>query len=360
MRNKILTTHADKSLLQVLGQKPYEFHESTTGNESPILSIQPVGHGYLLSTSMSGQLSLRDATSGAVLSKTRHHLKMAVQVAVTEDHGHYLIATAGWDQKVLLYTTETARLQESEMNHELDFFGIPIHTISLPTVPESMVYVRHPDTNELYLVLSRRDSSFIYYYLVTSESSPLLSYSITYSGRQNLAPHSIAWVAFTPSCLNVCPSDPTLVAIATSHLPHMKLILVRLLFPAADAAILDPQRTQASQARADLALQDREDTAITLHVTTLAPQTPYSTPQVVWRPDATGVWVNGDDGVIRGLEVKTGKIISLLKGHEAASKVRTLWAGNLRSQDGEEREVLISGGFDKQVLIWDCEDKPKQ
>ena len=355
LRNKILTTRADKSLLQLLGRVPYDFHESSTGNESPILSIQPIGSGYLLSTAMSGQLALREASRGTVLSKRRDHMKMAVQVAVAEDNAHWVIATAGWDQKVHIYTVNMAKLQDGGVGD--DFFGEPIHSISLTTLPESLFLVRHPDTNALYLVLSRRDSSFIYYYSISASPSNRWQRTITATGRQNLAPHSNAWVAFSPSCLSVSPRDPTLVAVATSHLPHMKFILVRLLFPFTSTSASEAQPTPASQARADLALQDREEAAITLHVTTFAHQTPYSTPQVVWRPDATGVWVNGDDGAIRGLEVKTGKIVSVLKGHEEASKVRSLWAGRLRSQDGEEREVLVSGGFDKQVLIWDCKEE---
>lgn len=58
----------------------------------------------------------------------------------------------------------------------------------------------------------------------------------------------------------------------------------------------------------------------------MAPQTPYSTPQVVWRPDGAGVFVNGDDGVIRGLEARTGKVVTTLQGgHEVGSKIRTIW-----------------------------------
>lgn len=38
------------------------------------------------------------------------------------------------------------------------------------------------------------------------------------------------------------------------------------------------------------------------------------------------MFVNGDDGVIRGLEVKTGKIIASLQGgHEVGSKIRSIW-----------------------------------
>lgn len=49
----------------------------------------------------------------------------------------------------------------------------------------------------------------------------------------------------------------------------------------------DQGRTPASQARAALALQDRETAAILIHCTTLAPQTAYSTPALSWRPDVS-------------------------------------------------------------------------
>jgi WD40 repeat protein len=362
-QNEILTTHADKSLNHVLGRPPYDLSSALSdGNDAPILSINPLQNAYLLSTSMSGQLALRDAQTGNLIAKRRDHRKMAIQVVAEMVSERLLIITAGWDQRVLLYVTNPSTLQsldedvDSESG-EPNFFGDPVHMMTLTTVPESILLVRHPETQDLYLVLSRRDSSFIYYYHISipPPSRPLIC-NVTPAGRQNLAPHSNAWVAFTPSCLSISPKDPTLLAVATSHLPHMKLIIVRLLFPSQDTPVIDAETpTPSSMARADLALQDREDTAISLHVTTLAPQTPYSTPRVVWRPDATGVWVNGDDGVIRGIEVKTGKIVSLLNGHEPASKVRTLWAGYLSDEAGNQREVLISGGFDKQVLVWDCE-----
>jgi len=140
----------------------------------------------------------------------------------------------------------------------------------------------------------------------------------------------------------------------------MKLIIVRLLFPFSSSDFVSnddvqtqPQ-TQASQARAALAVQDREDKAIKLHVSTMSPQTPYSTPQVVWRPGGSGVFVNADDGVVRGIDTDTGKVVSLLRAHEVGSKVRTLYAGfeSGGDGDGKGREILVSGGFDKKVFVW--------
>jgi WD40 repeat protein len=91
-----------------------------------------------------------------------------------------------------------------------------------------------------------------------------------------------------------------------------------------------------------------------IHCTTMAPQTAYSTPALTWRPDGTGIWVNSDDGAIRGIEATTGKIIATLKGHEPGSKVRCLSAGWVSSSDdsAEKQEWLVSGGFDQRLIVW--------
>jgi hypothetical protein len=157
------------------------------------------------------------------------------------------------------------------------------------------------------------------------------------------------------------PHDPGLLAVATSTLPHMKVIIVRLLFPsreAKDETNIDAAVTQASQALEALTLQNREDAAILVQANTFAPQMAYSTPQIAWRPDGSGIWVNGDDGVVRGIETKTGKVVAMLKGgHEPGSKVRSVWSGRVKFSDegGKEtghEEWVISGGFDKRLIVW--------
>lgn len=359
---------ADRSWKQITTTVPYEGEPALTqSNDSPILSMSFKPAGFVLSTAMSGHLSLRKSSSLALVDECRHHSKYAVQVASYHHDNDWFVATAGWDQKVNIYALDVQKLASIEDgvgpgDKPLlpEFLGDPIHAITLISNPESLVFVRHPDTQIVYLVLSRRDSTFLYYFRIVRDSSG--DVSVSEAGRQNLAPHSNAWVAFTPCSLATSPIDPTLIAVATSHLPHMKVIIARLLFPGPKtdySSIPSEQQTQANVARAELALQDREDAAIRIHVTTMAPQTPYSTPQAVWRPDGTGLFVNGDDGVIRGVEATTGKVVSLLKGHEAGSKVRTLWAGLVHFKDNDEpQEILISGGFDKKLLIWTTESNP--
>ncbi|RMZ78092.1 hypothetical protein DV737_g4025, partial [Chaetothyriales sp. CBS 132003] len=333
---QILTTTADRKV-SVLSARPsssYQTMSTVSDNDSPVLSLTLVD-GYCLTTSMSGELTVRQGDNyGSIVDRVRDHTKYAVASAVLRDgddsNSSIIIATAGWDKKVHIYHVWA--------NKPPFGLGQPIHTITLASVPEAILFVRNPATNAPFLILSRRDSTFLYYY---SSQPP-----------QSLAPYSPSNSSFTPSSLALHPSDPSLVAIATSHLPHMHLIIVRLLFPDhpnrrdpassststgfssgdSAAAISERQKQQA---------KEREEAAVVVHATTMAPQTPYSTPAVVWRPNGTGVYVNGDDGAVRGIEAKTGKV--------AGTKVRTLWCGLL---DG--REVLLSGGFDKRLVVWEC------
>ncbi len=345
-RHLLLATTADRRLNLIIPDSTFTILKSVSYlQDSPILSCIPVGSKYLttISSGMSGQVILYDHAKDKVLDERRDHKKYVVKVDIWSDSRVTWVATAGWDAKIYLYRMS----QEGKQR-----LGAPVASITLPTNPETIKFVQHPDHQYPILIVTRRDSTSLHYYSISTPnrltSTPLPT-ALELLGSQNLAPHSNAWIAFSPSSVAVCPIDPTLVAVATSAVPHMKLILVRLLIPlhsASDAS--STTTTQASQARANLAIQDGEDVAIKVHVNTMAPQTPYSTPQVVWRPDGSGLWVNGDDGVLRGLEAKTGKVVATLKGgHGAGSKIRSIWCGIVEGQ-----EWVVSGGFDRRLVVW--------
>ncbi|KAF2815422.1 WD40 repeat-like protein [Mytilinidion resinicola] len=329
--------------------------------DAPILDCVVLDAHHILISSMSGRIKLFNLKSEAVLDERRDHTKYVVRLTSWQRAGEAYVASAGWDTKVFVYHIEVAEDQDLKI-------GKPIATLDLPSNPEALLFVEHPESSRPLLLLSRRDSTFIYYYSVPRPEDD--SRKLVLIGKQNLAPHSNAWVAFTPAALAICPTDPSILAVATSAVPHMKLIIVRLLLPPfTDSSTVAGERspesrlglqeahtTQASQARAALVVQDREEAAILVQCTTLSPQTQYSTPALVWRPDGSGVWVNSDDGVIRGIEASTGKVIVTLEGHEAGSKIRCLWAGKLRrpGADGQEKEEewVVSGGFDRKLIVW--------
>lgn len=369
----ILATTADRRLHIVsLQRDSYKVQRSLAQvQDSPILSYSVLGQRYILMSSMSGKVVLYDCRSDAVLGERRDHSKYAVKIISREWQHGTLVATAGWDAKVFLYFLPNAPDHSPQLQ-------APVAVLTLPTNPEAIIFIEHPETADPLLLLTRRDSTFLYYYALPElgiVDMPGVPVPLQLLGKQNLAPTSNAWVAFTPSSISLCPTDSSLLAVATSAVPHMKLIIVRLLVPPSKAVEAGSGNaigahgsaenpvapassanesnlttlTQATQARAALATQEREVAAILVQCSTLAPQTAYSTPALAWRPDGSGVWVNSDDGIVRGMEANTGKVVASLSGHEAASKVRCVWAG----QTGEKgEEWMLSGGFDQKLIIW--------
>ncbi|KAJ4286248.1 hypothetical protein N0V90_013282 [Kalmusia sp. IMI 367209] len=334
---------------------PYAVQSYSSFQDSPILDLATFRSRYLLAASMSGKLLLYDTRTDQVLDQRKDHSKYVVKLAVWSMESSVLVATAGWDAKVFLYCISTDR-------DDLQL-GDPIATMSFPTIPETLLFIRSPEKSHPILLLTRRDSTCLYYYTISSVGSDRSNISLL--GKQNLAPHSNAWVAFTPSDVQTCPVDPSIVAVATSSTPHMKLLIVKLLIPPEETSSshmnqdLDPGPvTQASQARANLLLQDREEAAIMVNVSTMAPQTPYSTPRLVWRPDGSGIYVSSDDGIVRGFEANTGKLAAALEAHQSGSKLRCLWAGRVKVDSGNtavitpEEEILLSGGFDQKLILW--------
>ena len=234
--------------------------------------------------------------------------------------------------------------------------GSPVGIIAVPTNPEDILFIECSDYPYPILVATRRDSTSQHYYslggvelaapLNNSPSKPDLI------GTQNLAPHSNCWISFSPSSVSICPTDSSLLAVSTSSIPHMRVMIVRIILPAPEASSANPASSQAEQGRESIARKDRGEMAVLINISTMAPQTPYSTPRICWRPDGSGVWVNGGDGSLRGIEAKTGKIVAMLKGgHEVGTKVRTMWAGLVHS-DGRLEEWVISGGFDRRLIVW--------
>lgn len=303
---------------------------------------------------MSGSLLLYDTTTEEVLEERKDHGKYVVKLATWTTDAFTIVATAGWDAKVFLYRLSTDSAETPRL-------GEPIATMSLPTIPETLLFIQSPERLHPILLLTRRDSTCLHYYAMPSEDSE--EYELQSLGKQNLAPHSNSWVAFTPSDVQVSPVDSLVVAVATSSTPHMKLLMVNLLLPPEDdlspheSQISDPEVvTQASQARANLRLQDREEAAIMVNISTMAPQTTYSTPRLVWRPDGSGVYVSSDDGIVRGFEARTGKLMATLEAHRPGSKIRCLCVGQVKTKANddkdEEEEVLLTGGFDQQLVLW--------
>jgi hypothetical protein len=336
------------------GTRPYTWADLRSRGKNNVLSMTIID-GYLVTGRMDGSLDFYHSDTTTHVKQVQAHTSYVNQVVSTWDADQMIIATAGWDKKisVIAPVSEVAgQDQNSADSRSQQQLSLGHQTYTTSSNVQSVLFARHPDTNALYIVFTRRDSIHLHYLLLepSTQTDATTRYTIKPSGRQLLAPqqHS-TWTSFTPSHIEACPTDPTLIAVATSHTPSMKVIITRLLFPTESGSGSIPNGPTS------VAYGTKDELAIRLVVNTNAPQNDYSTPRITWRPDGSGVWVSGDDGVVRGIDASTGKVVQQLKGHEQGTKIRCLWAGKLPDEDSIEKEVLISGGFDKKLIIWETE-----
>ncbi|KAJ8097869.1 WD40-repeat-containing domain protein [Lipomyces tetrasporus] len=306
----IMATSADRSL------RIFDFYTFdlltvyTHLHSSPILTLLVLNESTLLTGGMDGRLVVSNPATGDVIAQLKDHMKYLVRIACSKDMRY--LATAGYDKKVHAYSIEN-------MGPDVPTIGFTrIGTLSFPTNPEAIVFVNPEEDNTTdstppQLVVSRRDSTFLYYYKLF----PVLSEA----ARHNLNPDSNSWVSFCAMDIVLDPAESKFLGVATSTMPHMRFML----------------------------LESGADT-IMKSAFTKAPQDTYSSARICWRPQGSGVWCNGDDGIIRGMELSTGNVVVELKHHEG--KVKAMFAGIV---DG--REVLVTGGFDKTIALWELEKR---
>jgi WD40 repeat protein len=298
----LLSTAADRSLRLVSAEPPHALLRNfTTPSDSALLSLAVIKEKWIIVSSMTGRLTILNPDTGDTVTSIRPHEKYATRVLYEEP---YVVSTA-YDKTLYVHSLV---FHESGLP---SFAEDKVGKIQLSTPPEALAVVSLPAKSEKALVFSRRDSTFLFYHLLQD--------GLPFHSERNLAPSSNSWVSYHAMSIAVNPVNPKILAVGTSSTPHMKLMLVEV---------------------------DTEN--VLKEVFTGAPQSVYSTAVVQWRPDASGMWLNGDDGIVRGVGSKCGKFRCSLKACEGGEKVRTLWAGVVEGAG----EVLVTGGFDKGLNIW--------
>lgn len=128
--------------------------------------------------------------------------------------------------------------------------------------------------------------------------------------------------AFYPRCLKINSGNEPILAVSTSQEPQLRLLMVQLKEAIEEQIPKQLVRNQVSTS-----------------INTLAPLDKYSLGKINWRADGRGVWVFGDDGILRGIDLATGNVCLEEKGHE----------GPIKCYGGDHDLVTCGGG---KVITW--------
>lgn len=181
--------------------------------------------------------------------------------------------------------------------------------------------------NEIIAAVGYTDNTLIDIFKLTNNSERLYKLSISDA--------EFSTSNFTPRSIHFKEGDGLQLAIGTSHEPYMRVIIVSVDMgnPGAD----QPDEVQPG-AEPTKIIRNK----IIKNILTMSPQDKYSVPFIKWRQDSDGIWVGGDDGKIRGINLCNDEIIEI-DGHESNIK----WLTSVNNGDN-----LVTVGDDRLIKIW--------
>lgn len=403
---------------------------------SAVRSIAYMGSGFIISSGMDGRLVVTDMETGACAGQVKAHSRLVNAMDYSSKFG--LVASGGYDGWVVVYkvviNTGSEKVELTKIG-QYKFMQIPtiVKIAQLPHTGQPVVlacvqdstylnYLSIPNytnvtTKELTAQFSSLSMSQPSVFGVNTDDTPLLSII----SRTNLldSVNTSSFVTFTPMSLDICPDGSNRFAVATSHSPYMRVIVGKIGLeepegnnPALSgtsahgipSAFADPSSSQSSDASSlgkesstkenvgkasSTGVDEKKEpygTMVLHNILAHAQQDQYSMPKVKWSQSGTGVWVSGDDGLVRGLEVETGKLVVELGGADCfeegeeekekdekvkdgasnsdeyglskkftkkhTDKIRDIDVGQLPAvgDDGVAQDILVTGGVDKRVF----------
>lgn len=252
----------------------------------------------LLLCGMDGRVTRCTFEGGLVKhSTTQLHSRLVLDMKVVKGTDTFVVSL-GWDSRIKVHKLldgELALVAETKMSD-----------------PGACLDAFRADSG-LVIVVGKKDITLLDVYRFETTIEP------KYRVALNEAEFSAS--GFSPRCIRCLPGPEPLVAVATSHEPFMRVVV----------ASLSGWETAEGIKR----------NQIVANINTLSPQDKYSQSQIEWRSDGSGLWVAGDDGNIRGLDISTGKVAATLNGH--TGRIKSFFA---------ENELVFSAGIDERVVLW--------
>lgn len=265
-----------------------------------------VSSQYLILCGMNGRAYMgkfSGITNFQIVGEAQIHARLVTDVKVISYDGADYLITMGWDFLVKIFKISDDLFTQ---------IGEPFKLANQGTCIDACVY-----QEKIYIAVGKSEITLM-------DVLCLKSRQLELDCRIALNDAEFSASGFTPMCIQIfCKqdSDLPLVAVGTSHEPFMRMVIVSLKDVGGEA---DIKRNQ-----------------IIANVNTMSPQDKYSQANIFWRHDGSGLWILGEDGTIRGLDLKLELVALELKQHE----------GRIKSCAHFD-DVVVSCGTDRRVIKW--------
>lgn len=278
----VLISSADKSLrlYDLQTQTLHHVFHNLHGTGAAVRSVIYAGDGIALTGGMDGRFVATDLITKRELGTAKAHSRFIN--AMAWDRASRILVSAGFDGLIKVYHVGIAG-EGDDRTVEFTLLGSQ-KFLQIPTAVE-LVWME----SKLILLACTQDSTVMRFLSIppATASDPIPT-SLEQIGKLNLVDAEFSLITFTPMHISISP-DRKRYAVATSHSPHLRIIIGTF-------------------------GQDGIDLNLLAH----APQDKFSIPHIAWSLDGKGIWCTGDDGVIRGIEVETGRLVAELKnGHDS-------------------------------------------
>lgn len=335
----VLVSGADKSLrcYDARTRKQVYVWHGVHGSAA-IRGIEHIGEGLILTGGMDGQFIVTQMGTCKMLGRVKAHNRFIN--AMSYDSKSQMLVSAGYDGLIKVYKLKQER--DNGITSKVEFKPVAQHKfVQIPSV----VKITTLKDGRTVVLAGIQDSTLLHYLLIPSEvGSNGVAQSLETLAKLNLldAEFASSFVVFSPMAIDLYTDEKTGIqrfAIATSHSPYMRVIIGQV------------ERADSSKTTTN---QDGEETLglIEHNLLAHAPQDKFSMPKIKWSHNGNGVWITGDDGLVRGIEIETGKLVVELGKGKHTDKIRDLDIATIPAlnKDDKPQDILISGGADKRVF----------
>lgn len=281
-------------------------HKNHFGN-SVIRKVEFVGE-YIILGGINGLVHTvrfkHESSELNLVDSVQAHERLIIDMKIVKLGDQTLVVTLGWDKYIQVFKLNGDGKLESFLER-----------ILISGVGSCIEAISHE--SKLFIVVGLKESSLLD--VVTIEPGLCLKFKVAMSDVEYSSIRSI------PMCISgaVLPGIGPVIAVATSHEPFMRTILLSL-------ASLAQENSESIQRSCILA-----------NFNTMSPQDKYSEAKICFRANGEGIWVLGDDGIIRGLELNSGKIVQEISAHDGRIKAMALL-----------KDSILTCGIDREIKFW--------